>query len=163
MDWERIAPEMVQVILGGGLATALGTIIVSRRQARHIAGEEARAQALLPAEVDSMIVQGAEHTVTLMQAANERLVAELQRKSEDLAYKDNEIMGQRSTIAAQADEIVALRTRVMDLGAQLAEANQRVHEALVKVGEVSRAYTDLRATVYGPTTVDEQSQEPTDG
>jgi len=148
MDWDTLFPEMVKWVLGGGLSAAVTLVLLTRRQARKIEGEESRAQAKLPAEIDSLIINGAEKTISLMAATNDRLVAEVNRKSEELAYKDNEIMGLRTrvreqgdTIAGQQSELISLRDQVAALGAQLVAANEAVHTALVQLAEANRAYT----------------------
>jgi hypothetical protein len=60
---------IVTVILSGGLGAGLASLITSRAMARKTKSETNAIDAKLPAEVDSVVVQGAEQAVLTMDAA----------------------------------------------------------------------------------------------
>lgn len=68
---------VVLALLSGGLIAALGTLITSKALARKTAGETKSLAAKLPAEVDSIAVQGAETAVLTMKAALDSATARI--------------------------------------------------------------------------------------
>lgn len=60
---------LVTVLLSGGLGAGVASLITSRALARKTTSETNAIDAKLPAEVDSVVVQGAESAVLTMKAA----------------------------------------------------------------------------------------------
>lgn len=98
-------------VLGGGLVQGIATLISSRSTAKKLATERKSIDAKLPAEVDSVIVTGAEQAVLSMSKALEaadRRIAELERREK-----------------AAERTIEQLRRDVADLRRRLDECNDR--------------------------------------
>lgn len=68
---------LVPLLLGGGLLGAIATLITSRALAGKTRAEAAGVAAKTPAEVDSIVVQGAEAAVLTMRAALDSAVARI--------------------------------------------------------------------------------------
>lgn len=98
-------------VLGGGLVQGIATLISSRSTAKKLSTERKSIDAKLPAEVDSVIVTGAEQAVLSMSKALEaadRRIAELERREK-----------------AAERTIEQLRRDVADLRRRLDECNDR--------------------------------------
>lgn len=95
---------LVLALLGGGLVASVATLITSKAVARKTGAETKALAAKLPAEVDSIAVQGAEAAVLTMKAAldsatarigqlederetDRKRIAGLERRVEDLRRK----------------------------------------------------------------------------
>jgi hypothetical protein len=115
--------NLVSFMLSGGFVAALGTLILGRAKARAIGTQEERSNALLPAELGSATITGAEKSIAIMQGINDRLVVEVARKD---------------------DEIAALRAELTSSGHRLAEARAELHRASLKIVELERQYSDFR-------------------
>jgi predicted nuclease with TOPRIM domain len=109
----------VSTLLSGGLLAAIGAIIVNRRQARKIDVESDDIVAKRPAEIDSVIVTGAEKTVLIMERANDTLVGQLARQKTEADERAANLSAQNGALRARVDQLEAEN-------AELHEENRRL-------------------------------------
>jgi len=112
----------ILLALGGGLG--IGTLVTSRSVARKTTAEGNSIDAKLPAEVDSIVVQGAEAAVLTMQAA--------------LTSATARIVQLEASAAEDARRIRELETRLDELRRKVEMAEHALEEA-------RQASVDLRA------------------
>lgn len=121
---ERMVELLVTALLSGGLATALATLITSRALAGKTAAEAKGLEARLPAEVDSVVVQGAEAAVLAMRSALESASGRIADLERDRA---------------------ADRQRIEDLERKVDELRAKVEKAERALGDARQAGAELRA------------------
>lgn len=117
---------IVTALLSGGLFAAIAALITGRATARKTHTEGKAIEAKLPAEVDSVVVQGAEAAVLTMQAAlnsatgriaqleadrasDRKVIAELERKVEQYRRK---VEAAERALAQAREAGAALRTEL---------------------------------------------------
>lgn len=115
---------IVTGLLTGGIGTGVGALIVGRATARKTNSEAKQLEAKLPAEVDSLVVQGAEAAVLTMRSALESATAR---------------------IAQLEQERAGDRERIADLEAKVEQLRRKVETAERALGEARQAGADLRA------------------
>lgn len=106
------------------VVTGIGALIVGRATARKTTSEARQLDAKLPAEVDSVVVQGAEAAVLTMRSALESATARIRELEED----------------READ-----RRRIGELEAKVEELRAKVEVAEAALGDARKAGTELRA------------------
>lgn len=114
---------VVTVLLSGGIFGAVATLLTSRANARKTNVETDKAKATLPAEVDSVVVQGAEAAVLTMKQA-------LDSAQDRITQLEKERENDRHRIGALERKVDELRKKV-----------ERAEDAL---GVARRASDDLR-------------------
>lgn len=114
---------LVPLLLGGGLLGALATLLTSRAVAGKTRAEAAGVAAKTPAEVDSIVVQGAEAAVLTMRSALESATARIAELEADRARD---------------------RQRIADLESRLDELRAKVDRAERALGEARDAGISLR-------------------
>lgn len=114
---------LVPLILGGGFLGAVATLVTSRAVAGKTRAEAAGVAAKTPAEVDSIVVQGAEAAVLTMRAALESATARIAELEADRARD---------------------RQRIADLESRLDELRAKVERAERALGEARDAGLMLR-------------------
>lgn len=115
---------IVTVLLSGGLFAAIATLVTSKATARKTGAEAHALTAKLPAEVDSVVVQGAESAVLTMKAA-------LDSATERIAQLEAE---------READ-----RKRIADLEAKVNQLRRKVERAEEALGDARQAGAALRS------------------
>ena len=115
---------LVPLILGGGLLGAIATLVTSRAMAHKTRAEAAGVAAKTPAEVDSIVVQGAEAAVLTMRSALESATARIAELEADRARD---------------------RQRIAELEQRLDELRLKVDRAERALGEAREAGLALRA------------------
>lgn len=83
MDPAQIAVTIVVALLGGGIVGAIGSLIVGRATARKTIAEAQAIDRRLPAEVDSVVVQGAEAAVLTMERALESATGRIRQLEQE--------------------------------------------------------------------------------
>jgi Na+/phosphate symporter len=111
-------------LCGGGLVNAIASLINGRSTARKTNTEASSLAAKLPAEVDSVVVQGAEAAVLTMRSA---LESATRRISELEADRESD------------------RRRIKDLEAKVDQLREKVDKAERALGDARQAGADLRA------------------
>lgn len=111
-----LLPVVVTGILSGGIGAGIATLIKARSEARNLDASARAVEAKLPAEVDSVVVQGAEAAVLTMRSALESATARIAELEEDRA-EDR---------------------------ARIAELEQKVRELEAKVRRAEEALTEAR-------------------
>lgn len=119
-----LAELIVTGLLSGSIFAAVATLIASKATARKTNAEAKGLAAKLPAEVDSVVVQGAESAVLTMKAA-------LESATERIAQLEHERESDRKRIAELEGKVNELRRKV-----------ERAEDAL---GDARKAGADLRA------------------
>lgn len=114
---------IVTGLLTGGIGTGVGALIVGRANARKTVTEARALDAKLPAEVDSIAVQGAEAAVLTMQSALESAAARIKQLEEE----------------RESD-----RKRIADLEQRVTDLRAKVEAADAALGEARRAGIELR-------------------
>ena len=131
-----LLPVVVTGLLSGGIFGAIGALISSRAVSRKTNAEAQGLAAKLPAEVDSVVVQGAEAAVLTMKAALDSAtgrIAQLEAERDadrqriaDLEAKVKRLEGKvnaaERALASAREEGAALRE---ELGAFIREQNKR--------------------------------------
>lgn len=107
---------LVTALLSGSIFAAIATLIVSRSTARKNHADAKAVDAKLPAEVDSVIVQGAESAVLTMKAA----------------------------LDSATGRIAQLETEREEDRKRIAELEAKVRRLEAKVSTAERALTDAR-------------------
>lgn len=110
-----VVTALVSGVVGGGLFGGIGSFLVNRSIAHKTAHETRAADLKLPAEMDSLTVQGAEQAVLTMKAA-----------LESAAGRITQLEAER---ASDRQRIVDLEAKVRDLQRQVESANRSVTEA----------------------------------
>ena len=122
-----MSSDLVTVIVTGlftgGIGTGIGALIVGRATARKTTSEARQLDAKLPAEVDSVVVQGAEAAVLTMRSA-------LESATNRIAQLEQERAGDRQRIA--------------DLEGKVEQLRRKVEAAELALGDARRAGTELR-------------------
>jgi len=108
-------PLLVTAILGGGMGAGIATLIKARSEARSLDAGAKAVEAKLPAEVDSVVVQGAEAAVLTMRSALEGAQARITELEEDRA--------------ADRERIAELESKVRQLEAKVRRAEEALTEA----------------------------------
>lgn len=108
---------IVTALLAGGLGTGVGALITGRATARKTVSEAKAVDAKLPAEVDSVVVQGAEAAVLTMKAA-------LESATSRIATLESERAQDRERIADLERKVDQLRRKVETAERALGEARQ---------------------------------------
>jgi chromosome segregation ATPase len=106
-------------VLGGGMFGGIASLISSRATAKNFTAQQKAIDVKLPAEVDSVVVSGAEQAVLSMGRAldaAERRIAELERR---------EIEAER-IIAELRRELATLRVQIDDCNTALDQAEAKV-------------------------------------
>lgn len=85
MTTTQLIYGIVTVVLSGGLGAGVASLITSRAMARKTKSETNAIDAKLPAEVDSVVVQGAEHAVLTMDAALKSAQARISQLEQERA------------------------------------------------------------------------------
>ena len=124
MTTTQLIYGIVTVVLSGGLGAGAASLITSRAMARKTNSEAHQLDAKLPAEVDSVVVQGAEAAVLTMRSALESATARIRELEED----------------READ-----RRRIGELEAKVEELRAKVEAAEAALGDARKAGTELRA------------------
>lgn len=96
---------VVTGLLSGGVFAAVGALITSKATARKTSAEAESLAAKLPAEVDSVVVQGAEQAVLTMKAA-------LESATSRIAQLEEEREGDRKRIAELEAKVKRLEGKV---------------------------------------------------
>lgn len=122
-----LATVAVSSLLSGGLFAAVASFVTGRSLARKTAAETKGINARLPAEVDSVVVAGAETAVLTMQRALESAVGRIA----DLELERDH---DRELIEKQRGDIERLRGEVRELRTKAAHA-ERAAAAARKAGE----------------------------
>lgn len=110
-----LVTTVVTGLLAGGLGTGLGALITGRALARKTHSEARAVDAKLPAEVDSVVVQGAEAAVLTMKAA-------LDSATSRIATLEKERDSDRRRILELESKVEALRSMVETAEKALGEA-----------------------------------------
>jgi chromosome segregation ATPase len=114
---------LIAVVLGGGFFTGLASLITSRANSKQLKAQSAAVDARLPAEVDSVVVTGAERAVLTMGKAldaAERRIAELEKREDE------------------AEEVIAqLRNELADLRRQIDSCNESLRQAQARATALS--------------------------
>ena len=85
MTTTQLIYGIVTVVLSGGLGAGAASLITSRAMARKTKSETNAIDAKLPAEVDSVVVQGAEQAVLTMDAALKSAQARISQLEQERA------------------------------------------------------------------------------
>ena len=85
MTTTQLIYGIVTVVLSGGLGAGAASLITSRAMARKTKSETNAIDAKLPAEIDSVVVQGAEQAVLTMDAALKSAQARISQLEEERA------------------------------------------------------------------------------
>lgn len=126
-----IITTLVTTLLAGGLGTGIGALVTGRANARKTTTEAKAIDAKLPAEVDSVVVQGAEAAVLTMRSA-------LESATNRIAQLEQEREGDRKRIAELEAKVEDLRRKVETAERALGDARlagqelRRELEAFVK-------------------------------
>ena len=131
MEWLGDISVIVVAILGTGTASVLLTLFTARRTAGKIGMETTVMSAKLPAEVDSIVVQGAENSILIMQGVNARLVAELERKDMEIARKDAHIERLERMVDLLRDQVEQATTTAVALRKEIEAFRQDGDTGLV--------------------------------
>jgi peptidoglycan hydrolase CwlO-like protein len=113
---------IVTVVLSGGLGAGAASLITSRAMARKTKSETNAIDAKLPAEVDSVVVQGAEQAVLTMDAALKSAQARISQLEQERA-------GDRA-------RITELEAKVDRLQGKVEEAERAVRAARTEGAEL---------------------------
>lgn len=113
----------VTALLTGGLGTGVGALIAGRANAAKTVTEAKALDAKLPAEVDSVVVQGAEAAVLTMRNALESATNRIQQLEHE----------------READ-----RRRIAELEAKVEDLRAKVEAAERALGDARQAGTELR-------------------
>jgi Na+/phosphate symporter len=127
------------VALVGAVAGALTTAMTGRSTARKSDVESEGIAAKLPAEVDSVVVQGAEQAVITMAKA---LEAANQQNAQLLEENERQRVGR----IEDRQRIEALEAKVRELLSQVDRAESALHQAREATGLVSRELEQLKAS-----------------
>lgn len=119
----ELLPIAVTAILGGGMGAGLATLVKARSDSRNTDATTKAIEQKLPAEVDSVVVQGAEAAVLTMRSALEGAQARITELEEDRA---------------------ADRKRIAELEEKVEELRRKVDKAERALGEAREAGTALR-------------------
>ena len=114
---------LITVVLSGSIFSAVAAVIASRATARKTNAEAKAVDAKLPAEVDSVVVQGAESAVLLMRSALESAQARIGQLEQE----------------READ-----RKRIAELEAKVAGLEAKVHRAEAALADARTAGASLR-------------------
>jgi hypothetical protein len=144
MELGSLIADNIPILLGGGFLTSIAIFLLNRRKAGQIESEERRAQARLPAELNDLVVQGAERTMTIMQSANDRLVAEIARKNTDLDHLRLDYEREIDHIKAENErERTECEERIASIGHQLAMEREALRDVTNRHVRLQRDYDDL--------------------
>lgn len=124
VDTNDVVTVVVTTLLGGGIGTGVGALWSGRAVARKTTSEAKALDARVPAEVDSVVVQGAESAVLVMQKALESA---------------------QSRIVILEQERDRDRARIAELERKVEELRDKVSLAEDALGEARRAGQELRA------------------
>lgn len=111
----ELLPIAVTAILGGGLGAGVATLIKARSESRNTDATTKALEQKLPAEVDSVVVQGAEAAVLTMRSALESATQRINELEQDRA--------------ADRKRIGELEQKVRDLETKVHRAEQALTEA----------------------------------
>lgn len=120
---EQLVTVAVTALLSGGLGAGIAALINARATAGKTHTEAKAIDAKLPAEVDSVVVQGAEAAVLTMRSALESATQRIAELEEDRASD---------------------RRRIADLERKVEELRAKVEKAERALGEARQAGADLR-------------------
>lgn len=98
---------VVTGLLTGGIGTGIGALVVGRATARKTNSEAHQLDAKLPAEIDSITVQGAEAAVLTMRSALESATARI-------AQLEQERASDRQRIADLESKVEELRRKELE-------------------------------------------------
>lgn len=112
---EETVRTLITVILSGSVFGAVAALITSKATARKTHSEAKALDAKLPAEVDSVVVQGAESAVLLMRSALESAQARI-------SQLEQEREADRKRIAELEAKVAGLEAKVQRAEAALADA-----------------------------------------
>lgn len=129
--------SLIPVLLSGGLFAAIATLVTSRALAGKTKAEAAGVAAKTPAEVDSIVVQGAEAAVLTMRSALESATARIASLEADRA-------ADRQRIAELEERLDELRLKVDRADEALSEA-RAAGQALREELATFRRDTERRA------------------
>lgn len=115
---------IVTGLLGGGLVGGVASLITGHALARKTNSEAKGLDAKLPAEIDSVVVQGAESAVLTMRSALESATARIKELETN---REND------------------RKRIGELELKVEELRGKVEAAELALGDARRAGTELRA------------------
>lgn len=126
MTTTQLIYGIVTVVLSGGLGAGAASLITSRAMARKTKSETNAIDAKLPAEVDSVVVQGAEQAVLTMDAALKSAQARISQLEQERAGDRARITELEAKVdrlqgkVEQAERAVrAARTEGVELRAEL--------------------------------------------
>lgn len=122
MTTTQLIYGIVTVVLSGGLGAGAASLITSRAMARKTKSETNAIDAKLPAEVDSVVVQGAEQAVLTMDAALKSAQARISQLEQERA-------GDRA-------RITELEAKVDRLQGKVEEAERAVRAARTEGAEL---------------------------
>lgn len=106
----QIIVTVVVALLGGGLVGGVAALITGRAMARKTASETRALDAKLPAEVDSVVVQGAEAAVLTMKSALDSATARITQLEEERA-EDRKRIGELEAKVRRLEERVRAAER----------------------------------------------------
>ena len=112
---EETVRTLITVVLSGSVFGAIAALITSKATARKTHAEAKALDAKLPAEVDSVVVQGAESAVLLMRSALESAQARI-------SQLEREREADRQRIAELEAKVNNLEAKVRRAEAALADA-----------------------------------------
>ena len=115
---------LVTVVLSGGLASVVTIIVQGRQTARKIKAETASLSAKLPAEVDSIAIQGAESAVTMLQITNQSLVEENTRLRSHIDRLEIMVAGYRQRLEAAESALHMARQEYAALESEIQSFRQ---------------------------------------
>lgn len=141
MDTDSVQ-TIVASILSGGVFLGIGTFLQGRKNAQKIGIEAKAIEKKLPMQLDSMILKGAEGTVVMMQAVNERLVEEMARHEAE--YQADIVRRDLEKTKTDA-HVTALESQITELRHSLVEANTLSHSLLVQLDAAHQQYARLEA------------------
>ena len=124
MSGEDLTTIIVTTVLSGSIFGAVASLITRRAMARKTNAEAKAVDAKLPAEVDSVVVQGAEAAVLTMRSALESATARIAQ-----------LEGERAADAR----------RIADLEGKVEQLRRKVETAERALTEARRAGQELRA------------------
>lgn len=122
---------IVVALLGGGLVGGVASLITGRAVARKTTSEARAVDAKLPAEVDSVVVQGAEAAVLTMRSALDSATARI-------AQLEQEREQDRKRIADLEAKVERLQRKVDSAERSLMEARQEGAELREELGAFLR-------------------------
>lgn len=119
---DELLKLIVTGLLSGGAFAAVAAIITSRSAAKKGAAEVGAINAKLPAEVDSVVVQGAESAVLVMQAALDsatKRIAQLERERESDRERIRELEAKVTQLEAKVQRAERALGDAREAGAAL--------------------------------------------